>query len=269
MQEDLTNNVAARPQQEQLDENVILDPLQELIDRGMENLKRIGLVNVKDIIEGFADKDRIGRHTTCIEIREEYWDPLTKKVLRSVSRATTIEPEIRVLNSGEYTTVVLYFEKYHSDMNLIWNILEKYGQESQEVTGASTEIPVIIITGVPMILGGKYGMVATDPRFWCLQPSIPSQERCDEIRILFPPEAVLFIRDDSLDTEAIRNRVKSELAAEQLIIEDRMKKDFEDEQFKKERNNMVSDYLETERRNRHSFRATEKKKNASDDEPAK
>ena len=85
----------------------------------------------------------------------------------------------------------------------------------------------------------------------------------------FPPEAVLFIRDDSLDTEAIRNRVKSELAAEQLIIEDRMKKDFEDEQFKKERNNMVSDYLETERRNRHSFRATEKKKNASDDEPAK
>lgn len=93
MQEDLTNNVAARPQQEQLDENVILDPLQELIDRGMENLKRIGLVNVKDIIEGFADKDRIGRHTTCIEIREEYWDPLTKKVLRSVSRATTIEPK--------------------------------------------------------------------------------------------------------------------------------------------------------------------------------
>ena len=128
MPEDLKNATATHPQSNRPDENVILDPLQELIDRGMEKLKRIGLVNVKDIIEGFVDKDRIGRHTTCIEIREEYWDPLTKKVLRSVSRATTIEPEIRVLNSGEYTTVVLYFEKYHSDMNLIWNILEKYGR---------------------------------------------------------------------------------------------------------------------------------------------
>ena len=49
MQEDLTNNVAARPQQEQLDENVILDPLQELIDRGMENLKRIASEDIRPV----------------------------------------------------------------------------------------------------------------------------------------------------------------------------------------------------------------------------
>lgn len=251
------------------EEKAYTDPLEELIAKGVENLERLGIVNVSDIIEAFADEDRTGRHTTCLEIREEYWDPVMHKTVRSVSRATTVEPEIQVLNSGEYTTIALYFKRQHTDMNLIWNILEKFGRESRDVTAASSEIPVIVLTGVPMALGGQYGMIATDPRFWCLQPSIPTQERCDQIRILFPPEAVLFIKDDSLNTEEVRNRVKSELAAEKIIREDRMKKDMEDAQFKKERDNMVSDYLESERRNRHSFRATEKKGKEKDGNGAK
>lgn len=243
----------------QADEKEFTDPLDELIAKGVANLNRLGIVSVDDIITAFADEDRTGRHTTCLEIREEYWDPITHKVLRSVSRTATIEPEIQVLNSGDYTTIVLYFKRPHADMNLIWNILEKFGQESRNVTAMSDEIPIIVLTGVPMALGGQYGMIATDPRFWCLQPSTPSQERCDQIRILFPPEAVLFIKDESLNTEEVRNQVKSELAAEKIIRQDRMKKEAEDEQFKKERDNMVSDYLQAERRNRHSFWATAKK----------
>lgn len=234
------------------------DPITELMEKAQENLMRIGFVNVKDIIESFSDRDRSGRHTTCLEIREEYWDPIEKKVCRSVSRATTTAPEIHILKSGDYTTVALQFDTYHSDMNLIWNILEKFGDESKNITVLSDEIPVLVFTGVPMALGGQYGMVATDPRFWCIQPSIPTSQRCDQIRILFPPEAVVFLKDATINTEEIRNHVKSELAAEQLQMEDRARKDLEAEELKKERDNRISDYLESERRNRHTFRATKK-----------
>lgn len=247
------------------DTRVSNDPIEELVRRAQENLLRIGFVNVSDIIESFADKDRSGRHTTCIEIREEYWDSATKQVNRSISRVTTIAPEIRILKSGDYTTVVFHFEHHHTDMSLIWNVLERFGEESRKVTVHSEEIPVLVISGVPMALGGQYGMVATDPRFWCMQPSIPTSERCDQIRVLFPPEAVLFLKDATINTEEIRKHVKSELAAEQLQKEDRMRKDLEAEEFKNERDSRISNYLESERRNRHTFRATQKRVSDSAD----
>lgn len=240
---------------------VMLDPLEELLKNASENLDRIGYVNVADIIEAFKTRDRAGRLITSIEIRQEYWSAASGEVVKSYKKIVTLTPEIRMEEAGGYTTLILHFENCrHRDMNLIWNILSAYGKDSQEVTQDSELVPVLMVSAVPLSLGGQYGMVATDPIFWCLQPSDPYFEGVNQIRILFPPEGVIFLNNPAANSAEVMEGVKKELAGERLIETEREKQEQEKELFKRDREAFLSDYLENSSRERHSFRAFHEKK---------
>ena len=98
-------------------------------------------------------------------------------------------------------------------------------------------------------------MVATDPIYYTLQPSCPSETVCSQIRLLYLPESVIFLKDGSFRTEEAIAQVKSELAGKRLAEEAWYKKEMEKEAFKKRREQEAAQYLEG-RRNPHSFRSS-------------
>ena len=242
-------------------EVTIKDPLAALREKAVENLSRIQLVNVRDILNAFKDKDHLGRFTTSLEIKTEYWGLQTNMPSRSRSRIATLTPEIQLESAGGYLTLILQFGRHHPDINRIWNVLTSYGEESLKASAAPREIPVLTFTAVPLSLGGNFGMVATDPVFWCLQPSSPFEEHVSQIRILFQPEGVMFMMDHSFQTDEVIARVKSELASEQLAEVGRLQKELEQNALKKEQTERVMEYLERSRNRRHTF-LTESKNNS-------
>ena len=232
------------------------DLVESLMKQAGQRLEAIGLVGMEHIIEAFKDQDEKGRRLTSIEIREDDWDVEKGELLCSRSKAVSMGIEVQLEKSGGYTTVVLQFDDPDSsDMERFWTVFTEYGKSAIKSDGSEGEIPVITLTAVPMTLGGNYGMIAVDPIYYTLQPAGPSETVCSQIRLLYQPESVLFLRDDSFQTEEAIGKVKSELAGARMAEEAWFKKELEKEAFKKQREQEMARYLEG-RRNSHSFRSS-------------
>lgn len=242
--------------QETIDEKTVpvSDSVEALRIRAAQNLERIGFVGIQDILAAFKDKNEKGQFTSVTELRINFWDPATESITLSRSKTVTMAPEIKIEKAGGYTTLILQFQsKDDHDLNQIWNVLSEYGGDSAELSPELSEVPVLDIIAVPMSLGGKFGMVATDPVFWTLQPSVPFETSCNQIRILFQPESVLFLRDDSFESDEIVAMVKSELAGEKLAEEALIRKKMQEKEFEKKHEEELSDYLENGRFTKHTF----------------
>lgn len=235
----------------------ISDSVEALRIKAAQNLERIGFVGIQDILSAFRDKNEKGQFTSVAEFKINYWDPVNKSIIWSRSKAVTMAPEMKMEKAGGYTTLILQFRaKDDPDLNRIWSVLTEYGKESAELSPEMAEAPVLDITAVPMSLGGKFGMVATDPLFWTLQPPVPFETDCTQIRILFQPESVLFLRDDSFETDEVIKKIKSELASEKLAEEAAIRKKMQEEEFKKQREADISEYLENSRAIKHTFHSS-------------
>jgi len=243
------------------DTKVNENPLLALQEKAAKNLERIGFVGAQDIIEAFKDKDNKGKWTTCVEVQIGYWDPVLKESVRSRSKFVTMNAEVKLEMAGGYTILILQFDyfSHQMELNRLWAVLSDYGADGVNITESSDEIPVLSITSVPMSLGGHFGMIATDPIFWTLQPDVPSSSVCNQIRVLYQPESVLFLRDDSFQTEEIIKKVKSELASGKIAQENAIQKKLREEEFKKQREEEIVEYLETTRHTKHSFQPSDKK----------
>lgn len=237
----------------------ISDPVEALRIKAAENLERIGFVGIQDILSAFKDKNEKGQFTSVVELKINYWDPATERIAWSRSKVVTMAPEIKTERAGGYTTLILQFQsKNDPDLTRIWSVLSDYGKTLAELSSDMSEIPVLDITAVPMSLGGKFGLVATDPVFWTLQPSVPFETDCTQIRILFQPESVLFLRDDSFETDEIIAKVKSELASEKLAEEAAIRKQMQEAEFKKQHEKDIASYLENSRVSQHTFETSKK-----------
>lgn len=241
------------------EEMLVSDSVEALRIKAVQNLERIGFVGIQDILAAFKDKNEKGQLTSVAELKINYWDPATESSSISLTKAVTMAPEIKIEKAGGYTTLILQFKsKDDPDLNRIWSVLSEYGEDSAELSPEMSEVPVLNITAVPMSLGGKFGMVATDPVFWILQPSVPFEMTCNQIRILFQPESVLFLRDDSYESDEIIAKVKSELAADKLAEEALLRKKMQEEEFKKQHEVELSAYIENGRFTKHTFNTAKK-----------
>lgn len=259
--DDIEHGISNDKQDDKNDMVSISDSVEALRIKAAENLERIGFVGIPDILSAFKDKNEKGQFTSVAELKINYWDPANECIAWSRSKVVTMAPEIKTEKAGGYTTLVLQFQsKDDPDLTRIWSVLTEYGESSATLSPEMPEIPVLDITAVPMSLGGKFGLVATDPVFWTLQPSVPFKTDCNQIRILFQPESVLFLRDDSFETDEIIAKVKSELASEKLAEEAILRKKMQDAEFKKQHEADISGYLENNRVS-HTFGTSKKTNN--------
>lgn len=233
------------------------DPIEQLKKRAQENLDRIGgIPGAQDILKAFTERDEAGRLMTIVEFRKSFFSLEKNAATHGYSAMISMDPEVHLEQSGGYTTVVLQFANgRNQEMNRMWHLMEDYGKEQAALSPDADEIPVMSITVVPMLLGGQYGMVAHDPIFYHIQPSdaMVSMEYCDQLRIVFEPESVAFLRDDSFVSADVLETVKRELAAEQMAEDAREKVQQEEESFKQAREKEMEEYREQERQKRYGF----------------
>lgn len=221
------------------------DPVEMLRSRAAQKLRQIGIPGINDILGAFCDKDDQGRNLTIVDVQLNYLDLTQGEVTHSKSILLTMTPEVTMEKTGSYNTVVLQFPKKKSaELNRLWALLTDYGTEMAQFDVSVGEMPLIGITVLPMTLGGQYGMIATDPIFYHLQPSSPMEDYCDQIRLLFAPESVMFVRDDSLKSEAVLATVRMELASERINEEALIQMQMEKEEFEKEHEKEIQEYLD-------------------------
>lgn len=234
------------------------DPLEQLNEQVQENLRKLdGLPGAHDILNAFKATDSRGKRMTVTEFRKSFFNVAANEATHGYAIMATMEPAVSLEQCGGYTTVVLKFDYARNpEMNRIWHMLEDYGTEQAELEPDAEEIPVLSITVVPMLLGGQYGMVAHDPIFYHMQPSDAMQDYCDEIRIVFEPDSVAFLRDESFTSEGVVEEVKRELAAEKLQAEEKAKLEAEENAYQERRNHELEEYRDQERRERYHFTAS-------------
>lgn len=239
------------------------DPMSSIEKKAVEKLQELGFISINDIIDAFKDRDDEGHLTTVVEIAIDFWDLPEEKIAYRRSKIVTIALQVTIEKAGDFTTVILNAPDYIPlDAQKVWGTLCEYGLENMRAE-AENEMPVLTLTAVPMSLGGNYGMVAMDPIFWNLQPSTPDSV-CNQIRLLFTPETVMFLRDNSFITDEVIAQVKSELAAEKLGAEARIRKQIEDEEFKKNKEAEIADFRQRNRKSNHSFKIHQSDRESSD-----
>lgn len=239
------------------DEHIEQDPMELLRSRAVRNLKQIGIPGINEILAAFGDTDDQNHNLTIAEFRLNYLDLEQGEVTHSQSMLLTMSPVITLEKTGAYHTIVLTFpQKKSGEMNRLWSLLSDYGAEMAQFDVNSGEVPFIGMTVIPMTLGGQYGMVASDPIFYHLQPSSPMEDYCNQIRLLFAPESVMFLRDDSFKSDEVLETVKMELAAERINEEALVKEQLEAEEFQKEHEKEMQEYLDHHKYGNRSFTAS-------------
>lgn len=235
------------------------DPISAIKKKAARNLEMIGLIGTEHIIKAFKDRDGFDRLTTVVEFKTTYWNPAAQEMIWSRSNFVSLASEITLVNGGGFITLILQFkEPNHRDLNGMWCVLEDYGRDIEKISSDNLGIPVIGISVVPMSLGGNYGMIATDPIFWHLQPEHPYDEACNQIRILFQPESVIFLRDESFESDEVIAKIKSEFAAKKLSEEARIQKQIQDQEFKRKHEAEIAEYLDKSKYVKHTFRTDRK-----------
>ena len=195
-------------------------------------------MNIMDMIHALWDKDEHDNNLTMINFSLDYLDERTGEVAHKVRELTTNEPLSSFADIGGYTTIRFTY-KYGSSTNFskMRSIADDYSKLMTEFAYANTEtegVPCLRITIRPMSLRGAM-ITAVNPIFFNLQPHDPMYSECNEMQLLFEPDAVGFYYDENFDEEAAADKAKAEIVSERMNAENAEKKKMEQEAYKKER----------------------------------
>ena len=150
--------------------------------------------------------------------------------------------EVKIKKVNEYITVDLSFvNKFSSELNRLWSILELYGEKMSTPENFEEESIVKgVFTFLPISLKGRAFISAINPIYWTLMPYSPSGEN-SVIRLLFKDSTFLFLEGEEIDTNALRESIEQEIQKEEAYMQQIADKMEEDEDYKNERNERIND----------------------------
>ena len=128
-----------------------------------------------------------------------------------------------LLEPGEYVSLCFEFTKYQDRIAArLFNSLEDHYLELEEIerkeTFDSAQVPVLSIIVVPLSLGGKGTLRMIEPTIWPMMENTDVQDSINSsgytLLIIAPKENVRFFYDETLDTDELISRCKSELVSE-------------------------------------------------------
>ena len=181
-----------------------------------EVAKRIEVMD--HIIKSSCGKNEDGTPNAAITIAvDEYSFP--KNTARSVLNYSSYKPIINIQKHYEFIQIDLCFaSKVDNDMKVIWNHVEKFGQMLDNVNAETDDIPFLTLTIVPIEEQGRYYITATNPIFWCLQPTKPGADS-SVLRILFRTENVGFYETDEIDSYEVEANVQRSVVEHERVAE--------------------------------------------------
>ena len=97
-------------------------------------------------------------------------------------------PVLNVFKHGGYVQVDINFiSRYNDELITAWNFLEQFCEASNSLDEESNDVPVLILTLVPVAQDGKVYGIFANPIFHTLQPEKPGLE-ATVIRMIFDEE---------------------------------------------------------------------------------
>lgn len=170
------------------------------------------------IIQSSCGKNEDGMPKAAITIAiDEY--SFAKDSVRSVLNYSSYKSVINIQKHYEFIQVDLCFaSKVDNDMKVIWNHVEKFGQMLDKITAETDDIPFLALTIVPIEERGKYYISATNPIFWCLQPTKPGTDS-NILRLLFRTENVNFYETDEIDSYEVEANVQRSIIEQERVAE--------------------------------------------------
>ena len=130
---------------------------------------------VSEILKSVIGLDEYGKPKTAVAFNISKIDEITG-MREEKSSAQVCNAKVRIIKVSDFITIDLIFaNKYASELNKFWSIIELYGEEITNREDLNTDIPVAgALTIVPVAFQGKIFISAVNPIYWTLMPSTPA-----------------------------------------------------------------------------------------------
>lgn len=194
---------------------------------------------IDEIIKASCGKNEDNNPNCSFTLCTQKWSIMEEdKEPETIGEHPAYKPVLDMQKHGKFIQIDLeYPTSSDIDLKIMWNMLEKYGQELDEVNEDSESIPMSALTIVPLVYEGCYYMIAINPIFWTLQPSQPGKE-ATVIRLLYEEENLNFYEasEEDIDIEGIEADVDRAILEQQNFEQEVMDKERERAEYEEKRN---------------------------------
>lgn len=177
-----------------------------------------------------------------------------------------VEDTYSIFEPGKYITLNFSFTNQQSTekKRLIYalaNFYEELKKLSESDDLENCQIPVLTITAVPLLLGGRYSLNASNPLFWNLIVNDDDEKDIypETLVVVFEKENITFYADDDADPVQTFLKCRSELASEWLKEEQQRKIEAEEKAYKEQREIEIAKLAQ--RNIKHTFKTSKYIKN--------
>ena len=173
---------------------------------------------------------------SSIAITTMFMDGETEEVDETFSYASPA-PVVKIENRSNYVQVDLVFDHHLNEaLRVIWATLEKYGHDLSENADETYDIPMLLLTVVPLSLKGVTNIAMFNPIIWTLQPENPLTETANTIRLLFESSDVYETNNNDISIEQITAELDSEESTAAYLEAIAEQKEEEEREFWEQRN---------------------------------
>lgn len=173
---------------------------------------------------------------SSIAITTMFMDGETEEVDETFSYASAA-PVVKIENRSNYVQIDLVFDHHLNEaLRVIWATLEKYGQDLSENADETYDIPILLLTVVPLSLKGVTNIAMFNPIIWTLQPENPLAETANTIRLLFNTDDVYEASNNDISIEQITAELDSEESTAAYLETIAEQKEEEEREFWEQRN---------------------------------
>lgn len=174
-----------------------------------------------------------------------------------------IERAYCIFDPGNYAVISFrYTDKQDIEKRRLYQAMERNYEELEKIDNAIATadesgekadllVPFFYITFIPMIYGGRYSMVASEPIYW--QEWKEENTGFNVITIFFRKDDVTFLADPEADPDKIYETSRNELLSEWLRQEQIRKKAQEDAQYQANLQAEKDKILESSKIKQHTF----------------
>lgn len=192
---------------------------------------------INEIIKAACGKNEDNNPNCTFTLCTQKWSIMEDKEPETIGEHPAYKPVLNIQKHGKFIQIDLeYPATSDTDLKIMWNMLEKYGRELDEVDDDSESIPMSVLTMVPLVYEGCYYMIAINPIFWALQPSQPGKD-ATVIRLLYEEENLNFYEasEEDIDIESVEADVDRAILEQQSFEQEVMDRERERAEYEEKR----------------------------------
>ncbi len=209
-------------------------------------------ITLEEVVVDYDETDREKLHQTYFSTDEN--GVVSSDELICSDYSTIFQP-------GEYVTINFSFTNQQAtEKKQLLYALDNFYNELKAISDddkiEDRQIPIFTLTLVPLLLGGKYSIHASNPFIWQLGDTNDEEKEIypETLMVAFERENVTFYANDDTSPEFIFKKCRGELASEWLKEIQQRQMELEEQTYKAQREAEIAKL--TNRNVKHTFKAS-------------